>query len=285
MPTEYKAQTGQTLEIKLPSSITQAIWGDSEVPKGGKATLEILTQSVGDDSSVELELYNESAKKVGCVKGKVKDQRCTLMIPIDQPVGTKLKGLVKMSAHKLEQATSTILVVPGLQVVSVEWLNSQGDALAEITDDAAVDVVTKVADMPDGTSCQVSLRFQEQSGKKSIVLSKKIRASEGKLSLVWIPAFPRPEQSHEHDDDVKPTGGKYEHPKVVAIITYKGSSYESKPIPYSSWMRYDFKGTKGKVTFRLPTGKEVTETIAEDGCIKLKGCGVGATEIVNRSER
>lgn len=280
MPTEHKSQTSAKLQIQLTSSITSASWKTSEVSHGGKALLQVCTQCVADDSSVELELYDEKGKKVATAQGKSKNNRSSIELSIDQPVGSILKGLVKLPAHKAELATSSLRVLPALRVTAWEWLDPEGKAITEITDESVVDIIAKVPDMPDGIPCQMSLVFQEQSGKQSVVLCRQVRSQGGKLSLSWIPAFPRDEVEHEDHEQVKPEGRKYKHPQVLARVEFQGNVAKASPMDYASWTAFRFEGVKGKVKLRYPDGREEERELPEDGVVRVKGCGVGAPEVV-----
>ena len=69
--TEHSGNSDKIKKVELNSSIQQVLWKKPCAAIGAKVGLEVFTQFVGNNSEIQIELYDKNAKKLDVSNFKI----------------------------------------------------------------------------------------------------------------------------------------------------------------------------------------------------------------------
>lgn len=280
-------KTGELLQIKVPSQILAAGWGEPRIAAGGEVALEVQTHLVADGSPVKVEIKTVGGKTIGNFEGKVYADLHRRRFTVPKDTEEDLVYQAKLSEHKLEKVSNRLVVVPGLAITETKWKDPEGKDLASLQDGKPAEATAKIQGRPDGTECQVSIVLTETDGKEAVIQKARVKIKDKSvtLKLKWaygdkakkVPTRPERERHAE----------KYKEPSIHLKAVCDGVTALGPKIPLTQEMVLMYQSGEGiagpfegkKVTVTAPDGQKKDFTIPADGVVKVGETKPGHYEV------
>lgn len=280
-------KTGELLQIKVPSQILGATWGEPRVAAGGEVTLEVQTHLVADGSPIKIEIKTVGGKTVSTTEGKVYADIHKRRIRVPADTKEDLVYQAKLPEHKADKVSNRLVVIPGLSITDTKWMDAEGKELKALQDGKPAQATAKIQGRPDGTECQASIVLTETDGSEHTIQKAQVKIKDKALSLdlKWsygensrkVPLRPERERHAE----------AYKNPTIHLKALCDGVAAMGPKIPVTQEMvlMYQsgdeiagpFEGKKVAVT--APDGEKKEFTIPADGVVKVGETKPGRYEI------
>jgi hypothetical protein len=266
---EHSGQTGKPLQIKLTSSIVSARWGLAQVANGGTIPIEVVTVYVADGSDITIVLKDMDGKTIEKLKGKVFTNLYRANYGLTKP--NKTGGMAfeaELPAHKLKKAVGKVPVPYPVKITELKMVDSKGKEIKELGREEKVEIKAKIDGPPPETACVISIGFQTGPTTTVNLYSAPVKLKSGKVSCAWNRAAVD-EKAIRIQSELDKTGEKYFAPRYTFEVNCLGA-IASAFVEYHSWAEFDFGKMRGQAIFKLPDGKEKTESIPGNGIVKLE---------------
>ncbi|MBK9577377.1 MAG: hypothetical protein IPK50_05720 [Fibrobacterota bacterium] len=280
-------KTGELLQIKIPSQIMTAGWGEARVAAGGEVAIEVQTHLVADGSPVKLEIKTVGGKTIGTFDGKVYADLHRRKFTVPKDTEEDLVYQAKLSEHKLDKVSNRLVVIPGLAITDTKWLDPDGKELKSLQDGKPAKATAKIQGRPDDTEVDVSVMLTETDGTEAMIQKARVKIKDKSLALKlkWsygdkskrVPL--RPERDRHAE--------KYKEPTIHLKAICDGVVALGPKIPLTQEMVLKYQSGEGiagpfegkKVTVIAPDGKKSEHTIPADGVVKVGETKPGHYEI------
>lgn len=280
-------QTGELLQIKVPSQILSATWGEGKVAAGGEVVLEVQTHLVADGSPIKIEIKTVGGKTVSTTDGKVYADIHKRRIKVPSDTQEDLVYQAKLPEHKVDKVSNRLVVIPGLSITDTKWMDPDGKELKALPDGKPAQATAKIQGRPDGAECQVSVVLTETDGSESVIQKSRLKIKDKSLALKlkWMygdrsrSVPPKPERDRHAE--------KYKEPTVHLKVVCDGVMALGPRIPVTQEMVLMYQSGEGiagpfegkKVSVTAPDGEKKEFTIPSDGVVKVGETKPGPYEI------
>ena len=119
--TEHKTSSNQIKKVELPSSIEQVLWTKHYASTGALVGLEVFTKFVGNNSDIQIELYDKNAKKFDTIKRKISGDHVWLEIAVPEKAKDELYAYAKLPKHNLCKKSQCLYIYPPAQIKNCKW--------------------------------------------------------------------------------------------------------------------------------------------------------------------
>jgi len=263
---EHQGPTDQVEEIKLSSAIQRVLWTDRMVAAGGEAGLEIITQFVGSNSEMKIELVDQSGQSFGKFKDKISANRFWTQIRIPEKAKNALFALVKLPKHGLERKSPPLIVLPPIEITNVKWDKTEarrGDILKLTAD---------IDEVPDDTEAEIEIWEHDEDSAHDLITKFPVKVKDNKVELEWEYEY------HEDTDDI-PTAEEsekgYNPPEYFFRVIVAGVSADSDRLEFKDYIEIELVDQETGESFAdeeyvliLPDGTERRGNLDEYGRAK-----------------
>ena len=118
--TEFRGQTDQVEKIELPSAIQQVVWTKRIAAPGAVVGVDVFTEFVGNGSSIEIELSDNSGKTFGKFKDKISGNHFWAKVKVPDEAKDALFAKVKLSKHGLDAKSNPLLLLPPIEISNLK---------------------------------------------------------------------------------------------------------------------------------------------------------------------
>ena len=233
---EHQGSTDKTERIELPSAIQRARWTDRQAAAGGKAGLEVITQFVGPNSEMKIELIEYSGKKWGKLDFKINGDRFWKNIEIPEEAKDALYANVKLPKHKLEKKSNLLIVLPPIEITNVQWDKDEarrGDILKLSAD---------IEGAADGTEGIIEIWEHDEDEAHDFITKIPVQVKNSKVELDW-------EYEYHEDTDGIPTEEEcekgYNPPEYFFRVIITGVSADSGLLEFKDWIEIELNDDLG----------------------------------------
>lgn len=264
---EHQANTDEIKEIELPSAIQQVLWTQQRMAAGARASLEIFTQYVGNNSDLEIELSDQAGNKHGTVKGKISANRAVIEIIIPEKAEQILYAEVKLPKHSLQMKSNPLLVSPPIEITNVKWDKTEarrGDILKLTAD---------VKGAQEGSEADTEIWEHDADGVHDLITKFVSIIKDNKIEANWEFEY------HEDTDDIptnEETEKGYNPPEYFFRVAINGVFADSELLEFKDWIEIVLKDNEGKIfadedyILYLPDGTEKKGTLDSKGYAKVE---------------
>jgi len=273
---EHRQQTDQVKKIQLPSSIERVAWTTRMASNGALVGLEIVTHFVGNRSELEIELSDQSGKKIGKYKEKISGNRFWTQIKVPADAKQALYADVKLPKHSIQLKSGPMIILSAIEITNLKWDKKEarrGD-IVKLTAD--------VKNVPDGTEGEISIWEHDSDAAHDLVTQFPVLIKSGRVEAEW-------EYEYHEDTDEIPTAEEtekgYQPPEYFFRIIIYGLSAESGLLEFRDWVRItlvDYNGSPvpdREYRFKLPDGSERRERLDSRGSAEMKDISPGRIRV------
>jgi hypothetical protein len=244
---EHQGPTDKVEKVELPSEIQRVLWTKRQGAPGGEVGLEVITQFVGNNSEMKIELKSHSGKTLETIKKKIASNRFWSKIKIPDDARDALLANVKLPKHKLEMESNLLIVLPPIEITNLQWDKPEarrGDVLKLTAD---------IAGPPDGTEADVEIWEHDADEVHDLITKLSTEIESNKIELDW-------EYEYHEDTDEIPTEEELEkgynpHEYFFRVIV-GGISADSDLLLFKDWIEIDLRSESGA---RIPDAKYVVK--------------------------
>jgi len=259
---EFKAPTNRTQKVKLDSSIQLITWSKSNAASGSMIGIEVLTNFVGNNSDISIDISDKSGKKFDTIKGKISGNAFWLNYTIPENARDELYAEVKLPKHGLTSRSQSLYLVPPVILKNLKWDKS------EVHRDDILKLSADVIGVPDGTEAIIAIWEQTSINTKEQIVEFISLVKKSKVENEWELQYP---------GDVKdiPIAGEtpdgYFHPGFFFSITVANVKADSDVIKFFDFLDFQlldaFKKPVASVEYilHLPDGTKRSGKADESG--------------------
>ena len=261
--TEHKEQTDTIKEVNLESSLEQVMWAQKIATPGGKATLQVFTNYVGQGADLKIKLKDYSGKTLDTINAGVVGNHFGVEITVPEKAKDVLFAEVQLSKHGLTRLSEALFLIPFIEISNVGW--SAQEARRE-------DLITLSADVsgvPDGTDAELSIWEHSEDGNHTLVTRFPVLVLDKKIEKEWEFQYAGDVLDLATDFD---EGGSYVQPAFFFRIRVKGVQVESEELKFFDRLQVIFKeGNSGlpiadhKIKLIKPDGSDQEITLDRNG--------------------
>lgn len=264
---KVNGDTGKVQEIKLESSIEQVLWTKNSSTPGGKVGIEVLTQLVGNNSEISIQLSDKSGKTFDTIKKKMFGNKFWTEITVPEKAEEQLFAEVKLSKHSLTKKSNPLKLLPKIEIKNLKWDKDEvhrGD-IVKITGD--------VTNVYDGAEAEVQIWEHDSDLAHDFIASIPVTVKNKKIETQW-------EFQYVDDTDDIPseeeTENGYQWPEYFFRVIVGGKSEDSKVMKFKDWADITVKDklgipiTKKKYKLIFPDGTEKEGKLNEEGKIRIE---------------
>jgi hypothetical protein len=260
--TEHKASSNKIKKVELPSSIEQVLWAKHYAAAGAKVGLDVFTKFVGNNSEIQIELYDKNAKKFDTVKRKISGDHVWLEITVPEKAKDELYAFAKLPKHDLCKKSGCLYVYPPVQIKNCKWDKNEarrGDILKLTAD---------VLNAYEGTEADIQILEHDEDGAHDFITNFPAIVKNKKIEAEWEFVY------YEDTDDIvrqEESELGYNPPEYFFRINIGGISADSDLVTFKDWIKIELHDDKGNIVpdasyiLHLPDGSERRGNLNSDG--------------------
>ncbi len=228
--TEQKGPTDEVKKTELASIIQSVLWTEQRAPHGGDVGLEVITQFVGNNSEMKIELVDQSGKTLGKYKEKMCGNRFWAKIKVPDDAKDTLVANVKLPKHGLEATSNPLLVLPPIEITNLKWDKKEarrGDTLKLTAD---------IKGAQEGAEAEIEIWEHDADEAHDFITIIPVVVKDKKVETVWEFEY------HEDTDDVPEEGESekgYFPPEYFFRVKVGGISEDSELLEFKDWIEIE----------------------------------------------
>lgn len=262
---EHLGSSDKIKKVELSSSIQQVLWTKPFAAAGAKIGLEVFTQFVGNNSEIQIELYDKNAKKFDAIKGKISGNHFWKEITVPEKAKDELYAFVKLPKHDLCKKSNCLYIYPAVQIKNLKWDKKEarrGDILKLTAD---------VLNVYEGTEAEIQIWEYDTDGAHDFITKFPAIVKNQMVEAGWEFEY------YEDTDDIpteEETEKGYNYPEYFFRVVIAGVSRDSEILRFKDWIGLVLYNYSGKpipnIQYKLilPDGKERTGKLDKDGYSK-----------------
>ncbi len=269
---KHKAQTDQTHQVTLPSSIERVEWDRLRASPGGTVGLAVSTRYVGNGSTLQITLRDRNGATHGTFRDPIHHNRLTAEVQVPRQATGALFATVRLPNHGLKQESPALVLSGPVAVRRPTWSQEaarQGDVLTLSAD---------IVGAPDGAEAQIRIFEHSERGAHDPVTRLSTLVENGRVTADW---------EYEYTGDVEniPTEQEadkgYKPPEYFFRVEVEGVTKDSDLLPFKDWIELTLKTHTGQEEYvlHLPDGSERRGQFADDGTAREEDIPPGPVEI------
>ena len=234
---KHQGSTDHVIKNQLPSAIQLASWTKRQAAAGGTVGLEIITQYVGNASSIEIELSDQAGKNFGKYKEKISGDRFWTQIKVPAEAKQALYANVKLPKHGLRMKSNPLIIFPAVEITNAKWDKKEarrGDILKLTAD---------VKGVEDGTEGTIEIWEYDSDEAHDLITKFPVIIKNKKVEAEWEFEY------HEDTDDI-PTDEEaekgYNHPEYFFRVIISGIAGESDLLKFKDWIKLILSDSSGR---------------------------------------
>jgi len=273
---EYKKQTDKAHEITLDSKITSVSWKQKMATGGGIVSFFVQTHFVGNGSSINIELNDQSGKTFGKYKEKIAGNQFWALIHVPADAKDALYANVKLPKHGLEMKSNPLIILPPIEITNVKWDKKEarrGDVLKLTAD---------IKTVPDGTEAEIEIWEHDADEAHDLITKFPVIIKNSKAEAEWEYEY------HEDTDDI-PTKEEsekgYNPPEYFFRVKVGEVHKDSELLEFKDWIEISLVDKDEnpmpdeKYILYLPDGSQKKGTLDNQGKAKIEDILPGPVKI------
>jgi hypothetical protein len=234
--------------------------------------LEVLTNYVGNNSEMKIELTDQSGKTFGKYKETINANRFWAKIKVPDDAKDKLFAKVKLPKHGLEAISNPLVILPPIEIKNLEWDKEEarrGDILK---------MTAEIKSVPDGTEAEIEIWEFDTDGAHDLITKFPVSVKNNKVEAEW-------EYEYHEDTDEIPTEEEsekgYNPPEYFFRVKVGGIYADSANLEFKDWIEFELIGMSGfpmknvEYELKLADGTTKSGKTDEDGKILIKDVSPG----------
>lgn len=264
---KVNGDTGKVQEIKLESSIEQVLWTKKISSPGGKVGIEVLTQQVGNNSEISIQLSDKSGKTFDTIKKKMFGNKFWTEITVPEKAEEQLFAEVKLSKLSLNKKSNPLKLLPKIEIKNLKWDRK------EVKRGEIVKINAEITNLYDGAEAEVQIWEHDSDNAHDFISSIPVTVKNKKIETQW-------EFHYVDDTDDIPTHEEsekgYQWPEYFFRVICGGKSADSDLLKFKDWADITLKDKLGipitnkKYKLIFPDGAEKEGKLDEEGKIKIE---------------
>jgi hypothetical protein len=276
--TEQKGPTDEVKKTELASVIQSVLWTEQRAPIGGEVGLEVITQFVGNNSEMKIELVDKSGKTLGKYKEKMNNNRFWAKIKVPDDAEDILVANVKLPKHGLEAASNPLIVLPPIEITNLKWDKKEarrGDTLKLTAD---------IKGAQEGAEAEIEIWEHDADEAHDFITKIPVVIKDKKVETFWEFEY------HEDTDDIPEEGETekgYSPPEYFFRVKLGGISADSELLEFKDWIEIELldEDTEEPIAQEeyiviLPDGKEIKGKLDGEGFAKLHDIPPGKFKVI-----
>ena len=284
--TQYNKATDTEHEIKLTSLLVSAAWSAGVAYAGLSVGFEVRTAFVGQGSKIQVTGKSEGGKKLGKVKGEVKNNTFVGRFDIPENVepGDRVFFEVKLPKNGLNSVSNSVEVRPAILAENMRWSAEEarrGDTLTLSAD---------IEGAENGTAALITIYEYDRDEVHDKIAEIPTEVRDARIEVLWDYEY------HEDTDEI-PTqqeleryGGSYNPPEYFFTITVGdfelGRGQESGLLTFKDWLEIELVDSYGNsianqdYEIHFPDGSTQEGTLDERGRAQHRDIPPGRCRVV-----
>ncbi len=183
----YKGQTSKSVDIELKSYLVAAHWIQNRAAQGGKATLELQTAYVADDTEIKIQVKDNKGNSYDKLSGRIYSNFYRKIVSVPKGDYNSLMFEAELVGHGIKKLSSALQVQPPINFgkLTPSSTEGKGDKLTVQFADM-VKLEGELKGVKDGEPVQVELYWiKEEDTPAFLIKSFKTVCKAGKISVLW----------------------------------------------------------------------------------------------------
>lgn len=285
MELKYNKSTDTEHEIKLPSRLIAALWRHGAVHAGQTAPVEVVTSFVGNGAKIKITAKSEKGKKLGKLKGKIRNNKFIGYIEIREnaKIGENAYFEVNISKVGLKGKSNSVPILPPIEVTNMKWSQAEG---------RRGDILTLSADIEgvvSGTEAKIIIYEYDRDNIHDKIAELPATVRNKKIETRWEFEYHEDTDEIPSDEELKKYGNSYNPPEYFFIIDINGQKFgreqESGILEFKDYIEIELEDLDGeplpneRYIVTLPDGAEKEGNLDENGYAKVENVPPGAYKI------
>ena len=273
---KHQGDTDKVQKIKLDSSIEQVLWTKKSSSPGGKAGLEVLTQFVGNNSEISIQLSDKSGKTFDTIKKKMFGNKFWTEITVPEKAEEQLFAEVKLSKLSLSKKSNPLNLLPTIEIKNLKWDRD------EVHRGDIVKITADITNVYDGAEAEVQIWEHDSDNAHDFIASIPVIVKNKKIETEW-------EFQYVDDTDDIPTQEEsekgYKWPEYFFRVICAGKSADSKLLKFKDSIEIKVVDKENspladeKYIIILPNAEKIEGKVDSEGFIKLDDLPPGKIKI------
>ena len=266
--TAHQTPTDQIKKVQLPSAIEQVLWTKPMAGSGGRVGLEIFTHYVGNGSSIEIELSDQTGKNFGKYKEKISGNRFWTQIKVPADAKQALYANVKLPKHGLQMKSNPLILLPPIEITNAKWDKKEarrGDILKLSAD---------VKSAEDGTEGEIEIWEHDSDGAHDFITKFPMFVKNKKVEADWEYEYHEDSDEIPTEEELQKYGNHYNPPEYFFRVKIGDIFIDSGLLTFKDDIEITLKDQDGKpvsdekYVLYLPDGSTRNGTLDSKGYAK-----------------
>lgn len=285
MSLKFTKATDSEHTIKLEPRLVSASWVSSRAFAGGKASLEVITEFVGQRAPIQITVKKEGGGNIEKISSVIRNN-CFIQlvaIPGDIDLNDKVYFEVKLPKNGLDGESNRIPAAPAIRVMNMSW-NAQ-EAQRE-------DILTLSADISglrEGSDVTVTIFEHDQDQAHDKIVEIPTVVKDSRMELKWEYEYHEDTDEIPSQEELDKYGGKYNPPEYFFTMKHESNEFgleqESGLLMFKDWIEISVRDSEGvllagrKLKIIRPDGSECDGALDSEGKFRATGLSPGSCRV------
>lgn len=233
--TAHQTQTDQIKKVQLASAIERVLWTKRMATSGGLVGLEIFTHYVGNGSSLEIELSDQTGKNFSKYKEKISGNRFWTQIKVPAEAKQAFYANVKLPKHGLQMKSNPLILLPPVEITNAKWDKKEarrGDVLKLTAD---------VKGAEDETEGEIEIWEYDSDGGHDFITKFPVLVKNKKVEVEWEYEYHEDTDEIPTEEELQKYGNHYNPPEYFFRVRIGGISADSPLLQFKDWIEIGLK--------------------------------------------
>jgi hypothetical protein len=238
--------------------------------------LEIFTFYVGNGSSIEIDLSDQTGKNFGKYNEKIAGNRFWTQIKVPAEAKQALYANVKLPKHGLQMKSNPLIILPAVEITNAKWDKKEarrGDILKLTAD---------VKGVQDGTEGELEIWEHDDDGAHDFITKFTVLVKDKKVETEWEYEYHEDTDDIPTEEELKKSSNRYNPPEYFFTVVVGGISADSGLLEFNDWIEIELLDEKDnpipneKYVIDLADGSQKTGTLDSKGFTRIEDIPPGA---------
>ena len=264
---KHSGETGKVKKVTLTSSIEQVLWTKISAAPGGKVGLEIITQLVGSNSDVSIQISDKSGKTYNTIKKKIFGNKSYVEVIVPEKAKDELFAEIKLSKLSLTKKSNALNLFPPIEIKNLKWDKD------ELYRGDIVKISADVTGVYNGAEAEIQIWEHDSDGAHDLIAKFPCTVKNYKVEVKWEFQYSGNTESIPTSDESE---DGYQQPKYFFRINVGEIYNDSGLLKFKDWIEIKLTDSEGypvkdiDYELQLPDGEIKKGKLDNDGYAKVE---------------
>lgn len=273
---KHSGDTDKVKKVTLTSSIEQVLWTKMSAASGGKVGLEIITQLVGNNSDVSIQISDKSGKTFDTIKKKMFGNKFYVEVIIPEKAKDELYAEVRLSKHGLSKKSNGLNLLPPIEIKNLKWDKN------ELYRGDIVKISADVTGVYNGAEAEVQVWEYDSDRAHDLIAKFPCTVKNKKVEAEWEFQYSGSTESIPTSDESE---NGYQQPQYFFRINITELYNDSRLLKFKDWIEIKLTDSEGypikdiDYEMQLPDGEIKKGKLDNDGYAKVEDLPPGKYKV------